>query len=192
MTGCETRSRCGSRCCHGSGRCAVRAAGGPAGAGGGVLSAARDPAGWHLVIKPGHQRDRQAVREPARQASRTLRQTAAPSGSIRRIFARLSTAPGTDTDRDHCRACGRPGRIFMHRRAGRDRPHLPHRARAWSAEILPPRPRCSSAASTGTSPSTTSRPVAPGRSRRKGSRSVTAAVVRDSGVVAAGQADGRI
>jgi len=45
---------------------------------------------------------------------------------------------------------------------------MPHKARAWSAEILPPRPRCSAAASTGTSPSTTSRPVAPRRSRRKG------------------------
>jgi hypothetical protein len=48
-----------------------------------------------------------------------------------------------------------------------EHPHLPHRARAWSAEILLPRPRCSPAASTGTSPSTTSRSFAPRRSRRK-------------------------
>jgi hypothetical protein len=51
---------------------------------------------------------------------------------------------------------------------GGQRPHLPHRARAWSAEILPPRPGCSPAASTGTSPGTTSGPVAPRRSRRNG------------------------
>src|SRR5579859_1921195 len=44
MMGCETRSRCGSRYCHGIGWCLVRAAGGPAGAGGRVLSPARDPA----------------------------------------------------------------------------------------------------------------------------------------------------
>ena len=35
----------------------------------------RGPTGWHLVLKPGRNRGRQAVREPARRASRTLRQT---------------------------------------------------------------------------------------------------------------------
>jgi len=53
-------------------------------------------------------------------------------------------------------------------------------AGAWSAEILPPRPRCSPAASTGTSPSTTSRPVAPRRSRRKGSRWVVEKVRKNA------------
>src|SRR5262245_53839232 len=52
MTGCETRSRCGSRCCHGNGRCPVRAAGGSAGPGGRVLSTAGDPA----VLRPDGER----------------------------------------------------------------------------------------------------------------------------------------
>jgi hypothetical protein len=45
----------------------------------------KNPAGRHLVLKPGHNRDRQADREPARRASRTLRQTATSSRPIRRF-----------------------------------------------------------------------------------------------------------
>ena len=54
------------------------------------------PAGWHLVIKPGHQRDRQADREPSppRPFNATARLTtiparsATPQVSIRRVGAR--------------------------------------------------------------------------------------------------------
>jgi len=53
----------------------------------------------HLDIKPGHQRDRQAVREPVRRASRTLRQTVTLWGSIRRDCARLRS-PGPITLRE--------------------------------------------------------------------------------------------
>jgi len=45
--------------------------------------------------------------------------------------------------------------------AGRECALLPHRARACSGEILPPRPCRSPAASTGTSPTTASRPSTP-------------------------------
>jgi hypothetical protein len=45
--------------------------------------------------------------------------------------------------------------------------HMPHRSRGLSGEILPPRPCCSPRASTGTSPTTVSRPSGPLR-RPKG------------------------
>jgi len=47
---------------------------------------------------------------------------------------------------------------------------MPHRARARSAEILPPRPRCSPAASTGASAQDDLETSCARRSRRKGSR----------------------
>ena len=56
-------------------------------------AAAIGPAGWAPRYKARSHRDRQAVREPAHRASRTLRQTAALSGSIRRLGARSRGPP---------------------------------------------------------------------------------------------------
>jgi hypothetical protein len=79
----------------------------------------------HLVIKPGHQRDRQAVREPARRASRTLRQSAASLGSIGRVGVRLLSAYHVVSVRSVMGVHGRMAyvaRIFMRTTLCRERP----------------------------------------------------------------------